>query len=145
MAADKAKSYESLRIHISKVRGLAGIGSIFSKAVSVDHLLSLIVKQALDVMSADVCVLKLLDSSRNRLRLAAYAGLDGKKARAFAKLENGMAKRVLRSGMPCVISDAKAYYKNKLSAFFKRNKIHAALMVPLNPEEICSEKICGSN
>ena len=62
---NKSKPYDSLRIQISKVSEMADIGSKFSEAVSVDHLLSLILKQTLDLMNADVCIIWLKDKSGN--------------------------------------------------------------------------------
>lgn len=59
------KPYDSLRIQISKVSDMADIGSRFSEAVSVDHLLSLILKQTLDLMNAGACIIWLKDKSGN--------------------------------------------------------------------------------
>ena len=63
--SDKNDSHESLRIQISKVSDMAEMGSRFSEAVSVDHLLSLIVKQTIDLTDADGCIIWLKDKIGN--------------------------------------------------------------------------------
>ena len=56
---------DSLRIQISNITDFSEMGSRFSKTVSVDHLLSLILKQAMSAMDAEVCIIWLKDKFGN--------------------------------------------------------------------------------
>ena len=62
---ENTKPHEALRLQISKVSDIMEIGPKFSDAVSVNHLLSMILKQTLDLMAADVCIIWLKDKAGN--------------------------------------------------------------------------------
>lgn len=70
------KPSDSLRLQISKASAILDIGPKFSEAVSTNHLLSMIVKETLDLMDTEVCIIWLKDKDSNLVARMSF-GLKG--------------------------------------------------------------------
>jgi len=131
----KKNPYDSLRIQISKVSGLSEIGSKFSKAVSVDHLLSLILKQAMNAMDADVCIIWLKDKSGNLIPRISF-GLSSQIIQSVRmRLGAGLVKCIMKKRRPTNIYDLSRDRRVPLKRLIKREKLVSLLAEPLIMED----------
>lgn len=127
--------YDSLRIQISKINDLSEMGSRFSKAVSVDHLLSLILKQAMSAMDADVCIIWLKDKAGNLIPRISF-GLSSHIIQSVKmRLGIGLVKCIMKKDHPTNIHDL---YKDKrvpLKRLIRKEKLVSLLAEPLIMED----------
>lgn len=131
----KKNPHDSLRIQISKVSDLSATGSRFSKAVSPDHLLSLILKQTINVMGADVCIIWLKERSGNLIPRISF-GLNSRAIQS-ARIRSGagIVKCIMKKSRPTGIydmsKDARVPFKN----FIKKEGLASLLAAPLSIED----------
>lgn len=129
-AANK-RPYDSLRIQISKVSGIADIGSVFSKAVTPNHLLSLILKETLDLTGADVCMIWLKERT-GRVNLAMSFGLKKRLTCSMAsKLGSGIIKRVMERSGPAAVDDLIQYRGIPMKRIIRSEGLRSMLASPL--------------
>ena len=92
--------YDSLRIQISKISDLSEMGSRFSKAASVDHLLSLIIKQTMDAMDVEVCIIWLKDKLGNLIPRISFGLKSHMIQSARMRLGAGLVKCIMKKDRP---------------------------------------------
>jgi putative nucleotidyltransferase with HDIG domain len=132
---EKKNPYDSLRIQISKISDLSGMRAKFSKAVSVDHLLSLIVRQAMNAMDADVCIIWLKDSRGNLIPRISF-GLNSRIIRsAKIRLGAGIVKCIMKKGRPTSIYDVSKDKRAPLKGLIRREGLVSFLATPLLVED----------
>jgi len=130
-AAKKQKPYESLRIQVSKVSELVDMGPKFSKAVSVDHLLSMIVKQTLDVTNTDVCIIWLKDNNGNLIPRISF-GLKTKLIRSLKmRFASRMVRCIMKKAQPVTIYNIARSTKFHLKNLILKEKLASLLAAPL--------------
>lgn len=123
--------YDSLRIQISKITDLSEMGARFSKAVSVDHLLSLILKQAMNTMDADVCIIWLKDKSGNLIPRISF-GLNSKIIQSVKiRLGIGLVKCMMNKNNPTRIYDMARDKRVPLKRLVRREGLSSLLAAPL--------------
>ena len=123
--------YDSLRIQISKITDLSEMGARFSKAVSVDHLLSLILKQAMSTMNSDVCIIWLKDKSGNLIPRISF-GLKSKIVESVKiRLGIGLVKCIMNKNKPTNIYDIVNDKRVPLKRLVKREGLSSLLAAPL--------------
>lgn len=127
--------YDSLRIQISKISDLSEMGSRFSKAVSVDHLLSLILKQAMSAMDAEVCIIWLKDKSGNLIPRISF-GLSSRIIRSTKiRLGAGLVKCIMQKDHPTNIRDMSLDRRVPLKRLVKKEGLVSLLAEPLVLED----------
>lgn len=127
--------YDSLRIQISKISDLSEMGSRFSKAVSVDHLLSLILKQAMSAMDAEVCIIWLKDRSGNLIPRISF-GLSSHIIQSVKmRLGAGLVKCIMEKDHPTNIYDLSRDKRVPLKRLVKREGLVSLLAEPLVMED----------
>jgi len=127
--------YDSLRIQISKISDLSEMGSRFSKAVSVDHLLSLILKQTMSAMDADVCIIWLKDKSGNLIPHISF-GLSSHIIQSTKlRLGAGLVKCMMEKDHPTNIYDLSRDERVPLKRLVKREGLVSFLAEPLVVED----------
>jgi len=123
--------HDSLRIQISKISDLSQMGSRFSKAVSVDHLLSLILKQAMNAMDAEVCIIWLKDKSGNLIPRISF-GLNSQIIQSVRmRLGVGLVKCIMKKDYPTNIYNLSADKRVPLKRLVKREGLVSLLAEPL--------------
>jgi len=127
----KKNPYDSLRIQVSKISDLAEMGSRFSKAVSVDHLLSLILKQAMSAMDADVCIIWLKDKSGNLIPRISF-GLGSRIIQSVRmRLAASIVKCIMKKDHPTSISDLSTDKRVPLRRLIRKEGLISLLAEPL--------------
>lgn len=127
--------YDSLRIQISKISDLSEMGSRFSKAVSVDHLLSLILKQAMNAMDAEVCIIWLKDKAGNLIPRISF-GLNSQIIQSVRmRLGVGLVKCIMKKDRPTNIYDLSLNERVPLKRLVKKEGLVSLLAEPLIMED----------
>ena len=132
---DNKKPFNSLRLQISKVSEMMEIGPKFSDAVSVNHLLSMILKQTLDLMVAEVCIIWLKDNSGNLVPRISF----GLRTSLIRSVSLGHASKVVK----CIMNKDKLtniydLAKDKrvpMKKLIKREGLKSLLAAPLSVGE----------
>lgn len=123
--------YDSLRIQVSNISDLSQMGSKFSKAVSVDHLLSLILKQAMSAMDANICIIWLKDKSDNLIPRISF-GLNSRIIQSVRmRLGVGLVKCIMKKDHPTNICDLSADKRVPLKRLIRREGLVSLLAEPL--------------
>lgn len=102
-----------------------------SSSIDLDLMLNLILEKTRILMKARFCDLRLLDNSRKKLTLVSFAGIGRREVNEASQFEDEIASKVLKSNAPCVISDVKTHFKNRIPRHLKKKNIHSLLMVPV--------------
>jgi len=123
--------YDSLRIQISKISDLSEMGSKFSKAVSVDHLLSLILKQAMSAMDAEVCIIWLKDNIGNLVPRISFGFRSHIIQSIKLRLGAGLVKCIMKKDHPTNIYDLSVDKRVPLKRLVKREGLVSLLAEPL--------------
>lgn len=127
--------YDNLRIQISKISDLSEMGSKFSKAVSVDHLLSLILKQAMSAMDAEVCIIWLKDRSGNLIPRISF-GLSSNIIQSVKmRLGAGLVKCIMKKNRPTNIYDLSKDNRIPFKRLIRKEKLVSLLAEPLIMDE----------
>ena len=122
---------DSLRIQISNITDFSEMGSRFSKTVSVDHLLSLILKQAMSAMDAEVCIIWLKDKFGNLVPRISF-GLNSRIIQSVKmRLGVGLVKCIMRKGHPTNIYDLSKDKRVPLKRLIKKEGLSSLLAEPL--------------
>ena len=123
--------YDSLNIQVSKISDLSGVGSRFSKVVSVDHLLSLILKQAMSAMAVDVCIIWIKDKVGNLIPHISF-GLSSHLIQSVKlRLDAGLVKCIMKKNHPTNIYDLFKDKRVSLKRLVKREGLASLLAQPL--------------
>lgn len=120
---------------IKEISMLFTMSKSISSSVDLDLLLNLILEKVRVLMRGRYCTLKLLGRSRQKLAVAACAGLSKKGARKLTGFDNEISREVIRSGMPCVINDIVNYLGKLAPAFIRKSNVRALMAVPLFSDE----------
>jgi len=123
--------YDSLRIQISKIPDSSEIGSRFSKAVSVDHLLSLILKQAMSAMDADICIIWLKDKTGNLVPRISFGFRSRIIQSIKLRLGAGLVKCIMKKDHPTNIYDLSKDVRVPLKRLVKREGLVSLLAEPM--------------
>ncbi len=122
---------EEMRVEFSKLSLIADMGSKMLKATTVDHLLSLILKQTVEVMNADACIIWLNDRSGNLMPKICY----GLNLRTIDKFKIRFGSYLVRKAMEKdgadVIYNLKTCKLPVLGNVIKREKIESLVSAPL--------------
>lgn len=122
---------ENLRIQVSKVSDFVDMGPKFSKAVSIDHLLSMIVKQTLDVTNTEVCIIWLKDKNGNLIPSISF-GLKTKLIRSLKiRFASKMVRCIMKKPEPVTIYNMSRATKSPLKNLIMKEKLASLLAAPL--------------
>ncbi|MFA6143003.1 MAG: HD domain-containing phosphohydrolase [Candidatus Omnitrophota bacterium] len=128
---NKKKPYDSLRLQISKASAMLDIGPKFSEAVSTNHLLSLIVKQTLDLMDAEVCIIWLKDKDSNLVARISF-GLKGTGIQsAKISISKQLMKCIINKKGPTYIASLTKDPRVPFKKIIKREGLRSMLAAPL--------------
>ncbi|MCX5679486.1 MAG: GAF domain-containing protein [Candidatus Omnitrophica bacterium] len=134
-SAMRKNPYDSLKIQISNISDLAEMGSRFSKAVSVDHLLSLILKQAMNAMDAEVCIIWLKDKAGNLIPHISF-GLSSHIIQSVKlRLGVGLVKCIMKKDHPTNIYELSRDKRVPLKRLVRKEGLVSLLAEPLVVED----------
>jgi PAS domain S-box-containing protein len=106
IAIDNARQYAQLRRRLHETDAIVAISNAMVETLELDEVLQLIVQSVKDIVThADWTTIHLLHPQRERLELAASAGLDIKAADYTLGLNEGIAGQVMVRGETINIAD----------------------------------------
>lgn len=125
------KPCESLRLQISKASAILDIGPKFSEAVSTNHLLSMIVKETLDLMDAEVCIIWLKDKDSNLVARISF-GLKGAGIQSTKiSVNERLMKCIINKKDPTYIANLSEDNRAPLKKIIKKEGLKSMLAAPL--------------
>ncbi|MFC1590073.1 HD domain-containing phosphohydrolase [Candidatus Omnitrophota bacterium] len=143
----RRRSFESLRIQVSNLSGVVDISSRFSDRVSVDHLLSLILKQTMDAMNVRICAIWLKDKKGNLIPRISF-GLKTRMIRKI-KIKSGSSffGSIIKRNDPLSITDLDKITSRSFKKLIDKEDLRSILASPLAIEDeklgilmICARK-----
>jgi putative nucleotidyltransferase with HDIG domain len=102
-----------------------------SSSTDVDTAIDLILEKTALLMRAKFCVLRLLGKGRRKIASTLSSGLKQDELKIFSRFESSIYRKVLKTGLPIVISDVAVHFKKTKPAHLKKHGIHSVIMVPL--------------
>ena len=133
----KKKPHESLRLQMSEISDAIDIGAKFSKAVSANHLLSLILKETLDLMSTEVCIIWLKDKAGNFIPRMSFGlktpAIKSIKVKAGSSLIECIMKKAGPTNIRKISEDRRV--PNKIKKIVEKEGVHSLLATPLIVED----------
>lgn len=131
MSAHRITSPEHSHLQVSKLTDIANLAVKFSGAVGAAHLLSLVVKQALDLMDAEACTVWLKDESGNFTARMSY-GLKTKLIRTISVHRSSkLARCVAKKKYPVKICGLVRKMTPAMRRLIVRERIRSVLLAPL--------------
>jgi len=144
---------QELQSHIRLARSnekrlatLNAISTMLSHSLDLGQALRNALDMVTEVMETEVALIFSLDEKAKELRVLAYEGVSDKFARDVdqLKLGEGFNGRVAQTGEPLVVEDA-SHDPRLARQVVKREKIEAALIVPIRVRGLIVGTVCVAN
>ena len=136
---------QSTRLQISSLSDMVEIGPKFSEAVGVDHLLSLILKQTIDLMGTEVCIIWLKDK-KNRFVPRISFGLKTKYIQSLRiNASSRIVKCIMSKSCPTYVRDLHKNPRMPFKKLVNKEGLKSVLAAPLvvENEKIGALTICS--
>jgi len=116
---------------IRKMSAIFSMSRTITSSIDENLIFEFILEKTSKLMNAQACTLSLFDRSYNRLKLRAHVGIDKAVAEEFKEFEQSFAREALKTEMPCMINDLRAYFQNRPPWFIEERRIYSLIVMPL--------------
>ncbi len=100
------KTTEELRQRVFELFTIKELTEFASKSLDINHLLSLLLEKAMDVLNVQIGSIFLIDSTKERFRVIASRGLEsGPKVGSYIDINKSLARHVLSDKKPLLVQD----------------------------------------